>query len=174
VRAPHLLPALAAGLLVAALAGPAPDDGPTFAGVTETAGLAWGCGLVAGDWNLVETMGGGGGSDYLEFDPSKPGTSRYPCELIDGYPFCSIVKFEGQPSVLYRNRGDGTFEDASGKAGIARLVGKGMGVVPPTSTTTAGSTSSRRTTLRRTSCSGVSAAAASATWRSRPRWPSTR
>jgi hypothetical protein len=68
-------------------------------------------------------------SNYLEVDPSKPGTSRYPCDMIDGYPFCSIVKFEGQPPVLYRNRGDATFEDASEKAGIAKLVGKGMGVV---------------------------------------------
>ena len=68
-------------------------------------------------------------SNYLEFDPSKPGSSRYPCELIDDYPFCTIARFEGQPSTLYRNRGDGTFEDASAKAGIAALVGKGMGVV---------------------------------------------
>jgi hypothetical protein len=256
VKAAHALATLAAGLLGAALARPAPvpDAPPSFVDVTEKAGLVWGCGLVAGDWNLVETMGGGGGfldydgdgrldiylvsnslepdprtgrpagdalfrnngdgtftdmtsragirgqrrgmglavgdydddgrpdvyvsahqtgvlyhnegdgtfrdvtakagaenrlwgcsttfldydrdgrldlfvSNYLEFDPSKPGTSRYPCELIDNYPFCSIVKFQGQPSVLYRNRGDGTFEDASEKAGIASLVGKGMGVV---------------------------------------------
>jgi hypothetical protein len=256
VRAASVLATVVAGGLAAALARPAPAPlaPPSFEDVTEKAGLAWGCGLARGDWNLVETMGGGGGfldydgdgrldvylvanslepdprtgrasgdglfrnngdgtftdvtaragirgrrrgmglavadydddgwpdlyvsghtegvlyrnqgdgtfrdvtaaagvrnrlwgcsatfldydrdgrpdlfvSNYLEFDPSRPGTSRYPCEMIDGYPFCSIVKFQGQPSVLYRNRGDGTFEDASVKAGIAGLVGKGMGVV---------------------------------------------
>jgi hypothetical protein len=253
VKASRLVPALAGSLLVAPLTRPASDVAPTFVDVTEKAGLAWGCGLVAGDWNLVETMGGGGGfldydgdgrldtyivanslepdprtgkpagdalfrnngdgtftdvtdragirgqrrgmglavgdydndgwpdvyvsahaggvlyhnerngtfrdvtkeagvanglwgcsttfldydrdglldlfvSNYLEYDPSKAG-SRYPCDMIDGYPFCTIAKFQGQPSLLYRNRGDGTFEDAGEKAGIARLVGKGMGVV---------------------------------------------
>ena len=246
---------LAGGLLGAVTlpAQTAPVPTPTYVDVSEKAGLVWGRGLVSGDWNLVETMGGGGGfldfdgdgrldvylvssslepdprtgrkgdslfrnngdgtftevteragirglrrgmglavgdydddgrpdmyvsahgsgvlyhnegggrfrdvtarsgvdnrlwgcsttfldydrdgrldlfvSNYLEFDPTKPGTSRYPCELIDGYPFCTILRFEGQPSVLFRNRGDGTFEDASAKAGIASLVGKGMGVV---------------------------------------------
>jgi hypothetical protein len=248
-----LPPAVAAAVLAAALARPAPGAGPTLVDVTEKAGLTWGCGLVEGEWNLVETMGGGGGfldydgdgrldvflvasslspdlrtgrpaadalfrnngdgtfsdvtdraglrgrrrgmglavgdydddgwtdvyvsahttgvlyhnegngtfrdvtekagvasrlwgcsttfldydrdgrldlfvSNYLDYDPSKPGR-LYPCDMIDGYPFCTIAKFQGQPSVLYRNRGDGTFEDASEKAGIARLVGKGMGVV---------------------------------------------
>ena len=66
-------------------------------------------------------------SNYLEFDAEKPG--RYPCRMYDEYPFCSISKFTGQPSNLFRNRGDGTFEDVSAKAGISALVGKGMAVV---------------------------------------------
>jgi enediyne biosynthesis protein E4 len=40
--------------------------------------------------------------------------------------YCDPGQFEGLPSTLYRNRGDGTFEDASRRSGIGRHVGKGM------------------------------------------------
>jgi hypothetical protein len=36
--------------------------------------------------------------------------------------------FSGAPSRLYRNRGDGTFEDVTKKAGVFRADGKGMGL----------------------------------------------
>ena len=36
--------------------------------------------------------------------------------------------YEGLPNTLYRNRGDGTFEDVSERSGIGRVVGKGMSV----------------------------------------------
>ncbi len=39
---------------------------------------------------------------------------------------CSPAHYEGLPNILYRNRGDGTFEDASRSTGIAAHVGKGM------------------------------------------------
>ena len=39
---------------------------------------------------------------------------------------CSPAHYRGLPNVLYRNRGDGTFEDVSGPSGIGRHVGKGM------------------------------------------------
>ena len=39
---------------------------------------------------------------------------------------CSPAHYEGLPNALYRNRGDGTFEDASRATGIAAHVGKGM------------------------------------------------
>jgi enediyne biosynthesis protein E4 len=101
----------------------------TFEDVTARAGVSnrlWGCSTTFLDYDrdghpdiFV--------SNYLEFDPEREGS--YPCELIDEHPFCTISKFRGQPSVLYRNRGDGTFEDASVASGIASLEGKGMGVV---------------------------------------------
>jgi hypothetical protein len=40
--------------------------------------------------------------------------------------YCHPRVFNGLPNRLYRNRGDGTFEDVSAKAGILGHVGKGM------------------------------------------------
>jgi hypothetical protein len=42
--------------------------------------------------------------------------------------YCHPRYFAGLPNTLYRNRGDGTFEDVSDRAGIAKHVGKGMSV----------------------------------------------
>lgn len=42
--------------------------------------------------------------------------------------YCHPKHFEGLPNTLYRNRGDGTFEDVSRQAGIAAHVGKGMSI----------------------------------------------
>jgi enediyne biosynthesis protein E4 len=40
--------------------------------------------------------------------------------------YCDPRVFKGLPNRLYRNRGDGTFEDVSEKAGLLSHVGKGM------------------------------------------------
>ena len=40
--------------------------------------------------------------------------------------FCDPRVFTGLPNRLYRNRGDGTFEDVSDKAGLLSHIGKGM------------------------------------------------
>ncbi|HVT91501.1 MAG TPA: CRTAC1 family protein [Bryobacteraceae bacterium] len=42
--------------------------------------------------------------------------------------YCHPKYFEGLASTLYHNRGDGTFEDVSVKAGIASAAGRGMSV----------------------------------------------
>src|SRR5918995_2854637 len=42
--------------------------------------------------------------------------------------YCHPRFFQGLPNRLYRNRGDGTFEDVSARAGIGKHVGKGMSV----------------------------------------------
>ena len=42
--------------------------------------------------------------------------------------YCFPDKYEGLPNQLFRNNGDGTFADVSGQSGIAKHVGKGMGV----------------------------------------------
>jgi hypothetical protein len=41
---------------------------------------------------------------------------------------CSPTFYKGEPNILYRNNGDGTFSDVSEASGIAQQIGKGMGV----------------------------------------------
>ena len=42
--------------------------------------------------------------------------------------YCHPKYFQGLPSTLYRNRGDGTFEDVTERAGLAQFAGRGMSV----------------------------------------------
>jgi len=42
--------------------------------------------------------------------------------------YCHPRYFEGLPNTLYHNRGDGTFEDVTEKAGILKHIGRGMSV----------------------------------------------
>ncbi|MDQ2777499.1 MAG: VCBS repeat-containing protein [Acidobacteriota bacterium] len=42
--------------------------------------------------------------------------------------YCSPDSYAGQPNMLFRNNGDGTFTDVSESSGIAKYIGKGMGV----------------------------------------------
>jgi tetratricopeptide (TPR) repeat protein len=42
--------------------------------------------------------------------------------------YCFPDKYEGLPNQLFRNNGDGTFTDVSSPSGVAKHVGKGMGV----------------------------------------------
>jgi hypothetical protein len=100
----------------------------TFRDATATARLEpaprWGTGAAFLDYD------GDGRLDlfvasYLDFDPE----GKFPCDLIEEYPFCSIDRFRGSSPLLYHNNGDGTFTDVTLKAGIDRPGAKGMGVV---------------------------------------------
>ena len=42
--------------------------------------------------------------------------------------YCHPKYFQGLPSALYRNRGDGTFEDVTNHAGLSQFAGRGMSV----------------------------------------------
>jgi hypothetical protein len=42
--------------------------------------------------------------------------------------YCHPKYFQGLPSTLYRNRGDGTFEDVTARAGVESFAGRGMSV----------------------------------------------
>ncbi|HXE80579.1 MAG TPA: VCBS repeat-containing protein, partial [Vicinamibacterales bacterium] len=50
-------------------------------------------------------------------------------ERKPGYrAYCHPDNYDGEPDILYRNNGDGTFTDVSERAGIANPAGKGLGV----------------------------------------------
>lgn len=58
-------------------------------------------------------------TNYLEFDPQEAGYYS-----PDGFP--GPLSYKAQPDVIYRNHGDGTFEDVSGPSGVGALSGRGM------------------------------------------------
>jgi hypothetical protein len=62
--------------------------------------------------------------NYVRWSPE---TER-PCTSNGMRAYCSPDSYQGLPDVLYHNNGDGTFTDVSVPSGIARHVGKGMGV----------------------------------------------
>ncbi len=65
--------------------------------------------------------------NYLDWTPEK----NLRCgEPKPGYrSYCHPNKYRGQPPSLYRNRGDGTFEDASASSGLGAQAGNSLGVV---------------------------------------------
>jgi hypothetical protein len=66
-------------------------------------------------------------ANYVAFDPAA---DLYCGENRPGWrTVCHPRNFDSQPDALYRNRGDGTFEDVSRRAGIDDATGKGLGVV---------------------------------------------
>ena len=102
----------------------------TFRNVTAAAGLAdseWGVSAAWGDsdrdgWpDLYVT-------NYLRVDPLHP---PEPIKYYGGEieVFRGPEKLPGEPDRLWRNRGDGSFEDVTADAGLLSPSGKGMGVV---------------------------------------------
>jgi enediyne biosynthesis protein E4 len=64
--------------------------------------------------------------NYVKWDPAK---EPFCGDMRAGYrSYCHPKFYEGLPNTLYRNNGDGTFTDVSERSGIARHIGKGMGV----------------------------------------------
>ena len=100
----------------------------TFADVTAVAGVGhsgWGTSAsfvdydADGDLDLFVT-------NYLRWSPDKE------MQCLDGAKrrdYCAPTAYQA-PSVdtLYRNRGDGTFEDVSNQVGLAASSGNGLGV----------------------------------------------
>ncbi len=98
----------------------------TFTDVTETAGLHWVDEEYGPLW-AVDAAWLDYDNDshldlfvvnYLSWDPE---TERVCSD------YCHPKLYEGTPSRLYRNNGDGAFTDVSAQAGIRKHVGKGMG-----------------------------------------------
>jgi len=94
----------------------------TFTEVSQAAGLsrkmAWHTGSAFGDYdgdgNLDLYVAGYTSLDALKWNEAPP-----VC-LYRGIPgFCGPVGLKGEPDILYRNNGDGTFSDVTQKAGVA-------------------------------------------------------
>jgi hypothetical protein len=105
------------------------EGGGTFRDATDEAGLddvAWGSSATWGDAD------GDGRPDlyvanYLEVDAIRPPP---PNDYLPGVPvFQGPVTLPGQADRYWRNRGDGTFEDATAGAGLLHPEGKGMGAL---------------------------------------------
>ncbi len=65
--------------------------------------------------------------NYVSWDPLKEPFCGDPA--AGGYrTYCHPKHYQGLPNTLFRNRGDGTFEDVSQSSGIAASTGKGMGI----------------------------------------------
>ncbi|MBX3452170.1 MAG: CRTAC1 family protein [Planctomycetaceae bacterium] len=98
----------------------------TFSEVTESAGVdceSWGTSAAMSD------LDGDGFLDiyvvnYVEWSPTEP--LCHPADHPEINTVCSPMERPGQPDALYRNLGDGRFEETGMSAGIARADGKGM------------------------------------------------
>jgi hypothetical protein len=104
------------------------EGGGVFRDVTAAAGLSeprplWGASATWGDFD------GDGWPDlyvtnYLDVDPVNPPPMA---EALPGVKtFLGPGELPGQPDVLWRNLGDGTFSDATREAGLWSPDGKGM------------------------------------------------
>ncbi len=99
-----------------------------FVDVTKQAGIASGDWAVAAGWFDYDNDGR---LDLfvVNYVQWRPETNRYCGDEARGIRiYCHPRYFQGLPNRLYRNRGDGTFEDVSGPAGLLTHVGKGMSV----------------------------------------------
>jgi enediyne biosynthesis protein E4 len=99
-----------------------------FEDVTEKAGIRSGKWAVAAGWFDYDKDGK---LDLWVVHYAKwtPATDRFCGDAARGIRiYCHPKYYEGLASTLYHNRGDGTFEDVSEKAGVSAFAGRGMSV----------------------------------------------
>ncbi len=105
----------------------------TFSDVTRQAGVGhtgWGTGCAFGDYDrdgYVDLYV----ANYVLFDdrtiPARGTTPN--CRFMEVDVFCGPRNLEGEPDVLYRNNGNGTFADVTESAGVAGPAYYGFGVL---------------------------------------------
>jgi hypothetical protein len=100
--------------------------GGRFQDVTRKAGLTGTVWAISAGWFDYDNDGWLDLfiSNYVVWDP---GTEPR-CGPPDAPIYCHPDSYRGLPNQLFHNNGDGTFTDVSQKSGIARHIGKGMGV----------------------------------------------
>lgn len=65
-------------------------------------------------------------TNYLDWSPAN----NKECTSFNGIrDYCAPESYRPLPDRLFRNRGDGTFEDVTVRAGISKVFGAGLGVV---------------------------------------------
>jgi hypothetical protein len=97
----------------------------TFTDVTETAGVA------TGGWSVSAAFLDYDNDGLLDLFVSRYLDYKVENNIHCGTPFytyCRPGKYPGSTNVLYRNLGNGKFQDVSKQTGVADLVGNGMGV----------------------------------------------
>jgi len=105
----------------------------TFSDVTSSAGVGdarWSTGCAFGDYDRdgnVDLYV----ANYVRFDEKtiRPRGSNELCRYMGANVFCGPVGLTGQPDVLYRNNGNGTFTDVTARAGIRDPNYYGFGVI---------------------------------------------
>jgi hypothetical protein len=100
----------------------------TFTDVTEKAGVAsklWSSSCAFGD---IDNDGNVDlyVTNYVDFSVNN---NKYCVFSGDTRVYCHPNVYNGEPDLLFRNNGNGTFTDVSRAAGIERPDGKGLGVV---------------------------------------------
>ncbi len=105
--------------------------GGHFEDVTDKAGIRSGEWAVAAGWfdynndGLLDLWV----VHYAKWTPGSPVDQRFCGDSQRGIRiYCHPKYFDGLASTLYRNRGDGTFQDVSEEAGITAFAGRGMSV----------------------------------------------
>ncbi|MEE2887279.1 MAG: VCBS repeat-containing protein [Planctomycetota bacterium] len=102
------------------------EGGGKFTNITEAAGIAndkWTSSIAFLDYDadgLLDIFV----VNYLVFDANRR------CENPkSGRDYCGPQMFKGEADVLYRNKGQGVFEDVSEKLGISSIASNGLGLV---------------------------------------------
>lgn len=100
----------------------------TFTNITEKAGVK-----NAGKWAASAAWfdyDRDGRLDLFVANYAKFSYDNGPhCDYQGVRTYCAQVAYQGEPPTLFHNNGDGTFTDVSERAGLAKLVGRALGVV---------------------------------------------